>query len=151
MFVGHRALALNRLGRGKEALSSLEEAIAACRSSEDLWSLPELLRLRATILSGERPDDAQAALDEAWEMAKHSGMRSWSIRSATSAVRLFPNAERFSERLEMIAATFEEGRSEPVYATALAVLSKTRPSTNAIIAGQEGCCATNGDPLQSWQ
>lgn len=131
MFLGHRAMALDGVGQGTEALDCVEEAIAFSRASGEGWVLPELLRIRALILGAERPDTAGDALDEAWELAQRTGLRSWALRGATLAVQLMPQARQSAERLGAVVAAFGEGHAKPDYRAARHVLDglgHTRPS-----------------------
>jgi tetratricopeptide (TPR) repeat protein len=59
-----------REGRADEAAATLDAAIAACRARDDLWWLPEVMRMRAA----QEPDDAAAArLREAADVAAAHG------------------------------------------------------------------------------
>ncbi|MCB4771267.1 helix-turn-helix transcriptional regulator [Ancylobacter sp. Lp-2] len=118
MFLGHHAQALHGLGRGAEALSRVDEAIGFCRASGEGWILPELLRIRADIVAPMSADEAMDDLDEAWRIAQRTGLRSWALRVATTAVGLRPQARLFVERLGEIAATFGEGHAKPDYRNA---------------------------------
>lgn len=127
MFLGHQATALDGLGRGVEALACVDEAISSSRATGEGWVLPELLRIRAKILGAARPDAARDALDEAWQLAQRTGLRSWALRGATLAAQLMPRAQRSAERLGAIVAAFGEGHAKPDYRAARLALDGLGP------------------------
>lgn len=124
MFLSHYAQALGALGLGREALASVDGAIAFCRASGEGWILPELLRIRAKIVAQERPEEAMDDLDEAWRLAQRTGLRSWALRTATAAARLQPQAPRFATRLGEAVAAFKEGHAKPDYRAALQMMER---------------------------
>lgn len=115
MFVSHRAQALVELGRTAEAKSSVDEAIALCQAEDDLWILPELLRVRATIVVPSRPEETSDYLEQSWAMATSLRLRSWALRAATSALASSPSSPEARDRLKRSVAEFPEGREKPDY------------------------------------
>ncbi|MDQ0512965.1 ATP-binding protein [Ancylobacter amanitiformis] len=122
MFLGLHAQALHRLGRGAQARARVEEAIGFSRATGEGWILPELLRIRAGIDAIERPQAALASLDEAWNLAQRTGLRSWALRAATAAARLAPQERRLGQRLSETLAEFSESHAKPDYRAAQHVL-----------------------------
>jgi predicted ATPase/DNA-binding winged helix-turn-helix (wHTH) protein len=84
--LGTLAEALATLGRKDEALSTIERALERVRRNQELWCLPELLRVKARILlTGPDTDDAGAdgCLAEALTEARRQGALSIELRVAT--------------------------------------------------------------------
>lgn len=124
MFLGHHAQALDGLGKVGEATACVEEAINSCRTTGEGWILPELVHIRAGIIAPERPDAALACLDEAWRIAHGAGMRSWALRSMTTAARLAPHEPQISERLRSLLASSGDGQTKPDYRKARDALAR---------------------------
>ena len=89
-----------------------------------------MLRLKATLLhrQGELAP-AQAVLAEARQWAERQGALAWSLRIATSAARLAPDADSVAAARAELAAVldrFTEGRDTADYREAVAVLDRPR-------------------------
>lgn len=112
-FLGHRAQALEGLGLRGEARHAIDAAIATSRAGKEGWILPELLRVRAGIVSGEEPNAARTDLDEAWSRAAETGLTSWALRVATTGTRLFGSGHGFAGRLRHTVAGLGEGHEKP--------------------------------------
>ncbi|MCP5067851.1 MAG: AAA family ATPase [bacterium] len=103
------------VGRGDEAQGALEVGTALSEQhGEHLWDA-ELRRLRAGILL-DQPDGqtevAEGLFDEALEIARNQGARSWELRAATGLARLRQHQGRRVEAQSLLAQvhdTFTEG------------------------------------------
>ncbi len=107
------ASALAGAGYIADARVAIDEAIAKSEQSEELWSLPELLRVRGEIA---RWDGAAGAAEDwflqALEMARRHGSRSWELRAAISLAGIWKSDGRAGEALTLLAdihGRFTEG------------------------------------------
>jgi tetratricopeptide (TPR) repeat protein len=115
VFLSDYAEALGRAGRVREALDTIEEVLVRSKRNEELWYVPELLRIKG-VLSAMGEDGnlstAERCFTESVECAKRQGALSWELRSATDLARLLEKQERTAEasdRLAPVYARFPEG------------------------------------------
>src|SRR5262249_55527674 len=88
-YLGTLADALAHRGRLVEAAAMVEAALAGAGAQSEGWCVPELLRIRAAILTAEdRLDEAAALLTESMALAKEIGALSWRLRAANDLARL---------------------------------------------------------------
>src|SRR3954451_3382275 len=116
VFLSDYAEALGRAGRMREALDTIEEVLARSERNEELWYLPELLRINGVLSAMNRDDSnlskAERCFTASVECAKSQGALSWELRSATDLARLLEAQERTAEafdRLAPVYARFAEG------------------------------------------
>jgi predicted ATPase/DNA-binding winged helix-turn-helix (wHTH) protein len=79
-------------GRSEEALALIDQAMALVEQNGDLFMMPELLRIKATILmTSPGPDLALAKryLLQSLSLAKRQSALSWQLRTATSLAQLY--------------------------------------------------------------
>lgn len=79
------ACSLAGQGSGAEALAGLEAALAEARRREEIWCIPELLRLRAAL---QPPADAAASLGAAIETAEQNRLPLWEKKARADLARL---------------------------------------------------------------
>ncbi|MFJ3055686.1 hypothetical protein, partial [Herbaspirillum sp. NPDC087042] len=103
--------------RPEEALSLISESLAASTSDGDRFDMPELLRIKATLLyqcDTNLLSDAHDLLWNAIALAKQQTSLSWMLRCSTSLMKLpLSPTQRIAAR-DLIAnslATFSEGFS----------------------------------------
>jgi class 3 adenylate cyclase/predicted ATPase len=107
--------ALEQDGRLDEALSLLEDQIAAVRDTGEVWYAAELHRRRGQLLlKGTVPDfaGAQAEFLQAMDIARGQSARLWELRAAVSLARLWRDQDRKNDAhhlLSPIYAWFTEG------------------------------------------
>jgi predicted ATPase len=105
--------ALAASGRLVEAATTIEEAIEWGRAHGERWSMPEVLRIQASILARQgRSDDAEEVLLVAIALARDIGGLSWRLRAAIDLARLWRSRARMNEARELlrpIYASFTEG------------------------------------------
>ena len=85
------AESLAAMGNFAEARSLINEAIAHARDNDDLLELPELLRIRATILLATAEltsADAEDCLMQSHDCARQQSAKSWELRTALTLARL---------------------------------------------------------------
>jgi predicted ATPase len=128
---------LSMTGRGDEALDTIDEAIALVEYNEDLFGMPELLRIKADILaSAQAPDPvrAEGLLIQSLEMARQQSALAWEVRTATSLARLWLMQGRFGEARDVLAPAYDrftEGFDSPGLKTARQLLDQLRSRTGA--------------------
>jgi predicted ATPase/DNA-binding winged helix-turn-helix (wHTH) protein len=128
---------LSMTGRGDEALNTIDEAIALVEHNEDLFGMPELLRIKADILVSAQPADpvrAEGLLIQSLEMARRQSALAWELRTATSLARLWLTQGRFGEARDVLAPAFDrftEGFDSPGLKTAKKLLDALRVRTGA--------------------
>jgi predicted ATPase len=128
---------LSMTGRGDEALDTIDEAIALVEHNEDLFGMPELLRIKADILASAQPPDrvrAEGLLIQSLEMARQQSALAWELRTATSLARLWVTQHRFGEARDVLAPVYDrftEGFDSPGLKTARQLLDELRSRTGA--------------------
>jgi predicted ATPase len=124
-------------GRGDEALDTIDEAIALVEHNEDLFGMPELLRIKADILASAQPSDpvrAEGLLIRSIEMARQQSALAWELRTAISLARLWVTQDRFGEARDVLAPVYDrftEGFDSPGLKTARQLLDELRSRTGA--------------------
>ena len=91
-FNGALAEGLGIAGRSEEALALIDQAMASVERNGDLFMMPELLRIKATILiTSPGPDLALAKryLLQSLSLAEQQSALSWQLRTATSLAQLY--------------------------------------------------------------
>lgn len=104
-------LEADQIDRG---LDAIEDVLARCNDRQELWYLPELIRIKGELMlrSPRHAGDAEARFREAIDIAGRQGARIWQLRCATSLARLMIGADRTTEALpalENVCAAFAEG------------------------------------------
>jgi predicted ATPase len=113
------SVALNGMGRGREALELIDRAIAHCRQTGDRYMEPECLRIRGELLlAAEDPDHAGAdmAFRQSIQTAQAHEAKSWELRGSTSLARLLrTHGEDHQARdvLDPVYGWFTEGLETP--------------------------------------
>ncbi|WP_342241131.1 ATP-binding protein [Inquilinus sp. OTU3971] len=89
-YLGGFADALAKCGRLTDAATTIQEALDRARAQNEQWCVPELLRIRASILTDDvRPDEAETLLVESMALAREIGALSWRLRSANDLAKLW--------------------------------------------------------------
>lgn len=85
------AEALGRAGEIGPAQAAINEALAQSKRNEELWCMPELLRIKGELLLLESDANELAARNrfkKSLALAHQQGALSWELRTATSLARL---------------------------------------------------------------
>jgi predicted ATPase/DNA-binding winged helix-turn-helix (wHTH) protein len=95
-------------------LDVIEDVLTRCNDRQELWYLPELIRIKGELMlrSARHSGDAEARFREAMDIAAQQGARFWELRCATSLARLMGGAGRNAEALailERACGPFTEG------------------------------------------
>uniref|UniRef100_UPI004039ECB7 ATP-binding protein n=1 Tax=Variovorax sp. GV025 TaxID=3450240 RepID=UPI004039ECB7 len=106
---------LTATGRADDALKLMDDTLASVHAKGDLYSLPELLRVKARALCAALPprmQEAEACLAESLASSRQQGARAWELRAATDLARMWQAAGRRQEAralLEGVRAPYTEG------------------------------------------
>jgi hypothetical protein len=124
------AYALGRAGRDAEAGQRLDDAVAEAERREEMWCLPELLRLKARYaLRQGGPDLARALRDKATQLAQRFQLRSWELRIAIDEAALLHRDGKSAEAIALLTgvmAAFPEPGDTPDWRRASSLLDGTR-------------------------
>jgi tetratricopeptide (TPR) repeat protein len=109
------AQGLLALGRVDEALSSMDETIRLAEANAALSYMPELLRIRGTVLLAARQPDIEGAaycFQQSLDWSRRQAARSWELRTAIDLAALWmrqnrPDAARAA--LQPVFEQFKEG------------------------------------------
>ena len=107
------AQGLAMIGRHKEALDLMDLTIERCSRSDELFAMPEMLRIKASIakvLAGS--SQAEALLLDALAWSRRQGARSWELRSAVDLASLLMAERRPAEAVALLRPLreqFQEG------------------------------------------
>jgi predicted ATPase len=102
-------------GQQDEALSVISEAIANASDNGEVLELPELLRIKATILLSTpelHSPDAEDCLVQSLDCARRQSAKSWELRTALTLARVRArqgNREQARQLLAPLYAQFTEG------------------------------------------
>lgn len=119
-FLGDLAVAWRQGGRIESAMAAIEEAIDEARRTSEVWSGPELLRIKGEILrlspAHAAEGAAEACFQQALEEARRQGALAWELRVATSLAGLLYDGGRAPEAtrlLRPVYGRFTEGMHTP--------------------------------------
>lgn len=108
-FLGTLAEALFRSSRAAEATTTIEAALDRARSQNEKWCLPELLRIRASILVAEgHLRDAEAELLGSMAVAEEIGALSWKLRAANDLASLWRAEFRAEAAHELLLPVYRQ-------------------------------------------
>jgi predicted ATPase len=106
---------LAALGRFAEGITLIDETIRRVETNGDLSYMPELLRVKGSLLlSMPQPsvDDAKMCLMQSLELSRRQGARAWELRTAVDLAKLLANQrqpERARALLQPVFEQFTEG------------------------------------------
>lgn len=98
-------------GQYEKALCQAERTISHCRQSGDAYALPELLRIRASILNTLEPANTLATHDrlmEAITLSRQQGARSWELRASMDLAKLWLEQGQAVQARELLAECREQ-------------------------------------------
>ena len=108
-YLGTFADALAQCGRLVDAAATVEAALARADAQSERWCVPELLRIRASILTADdRLDEAVALLTESMALAKEIGALSWRLRAANDLARLWRSRSRDDDARGVLLPVYRE-------------------------------------------
>lgn len=108
-YLGVVADAFARRGRLGEAEAAIRAAHDLARAQSEDWCLPELLRIRASILATEgQADEAEPLLLESMALAQEIGAMSWRLRAASDLAHLWRAQSRARDAREMLLPIYSQ-------------------------------------------
>lgn len=121
-------LEADQIDRG---LDAIEDVLTRCNDRQELWYLPELIRIKGELMlrSARHSGDAEAFFREATGIAVQQGARFWELRCATSLARLMIGAGENAQALavlENVSGAFTEGADIADMRNARALMAQLR-------------------------
>lgn len=121
-------LEADQIDRG---LDAIEDVLTRCNDRQELWYLPELIRIKGELMlrSARHSGDAEAFFREATGIAVQQGARFWELRCATSLARLMIGAGQNAEALtvlENVSGSFTDGADIADMRSARALMAQLR-------------------------
>ncbi|TAY34836.1 transcriptional regulator [Rhizobium leguminosarum] len=106
------AKGLALIGEREEGMARINKTIELVERNGDLCYMPELLRVKAGLLSINSATDAEACLVSSLERSASMGAHAWELRAATDLAALMASDGRLREArvlLTLVCQRFEEG------------------------------------------
>jgi predicted ATPase/DNA-binding winged helix-turn-helix (wHTH) protein len=106
---------LAAIGQFTEGITLIDQAIRRVETNGDVSYMPELLRVKASLLLAmpqPRVDDAESLFMQSLELSRRQGARAWELRTATDLAVLFAGqgqSERGRALLRPVFEQFAEG------------------------------------------
>lgn len=92
-----------------DAQTTIQSALDYAAAQNERWCIPEVLRIRASILTAEgRSDDAEATLLESMAIAREIGALSWQLRAASDLAKLWRVQSRAQDARKMLLPIYGE-------------------------------------------
>lgn len=140
MFAAMYAQGLLSFGHNKEAQAAVEEALEWAKVHDELWFIPELMRIQGEILAASDGLDArgvsEALYTRAIEIAQQQGALLLELRAATSLARLKHRQRKTEQARSVLAAVygkFTEGFAIMDLKRARALLESFRGACGSIV------------------
>jgi predicted ATPase len=96
-------------GQPEAGLTALTEAFTLVETSGECWYVPELYRLKGTLLLQQSPDhhvEAAACFQQALAIARRQQAKSWELRAAVSLSRLWQRQGKQEEARQLLAEVY---------------------------------------------
>jgi predicted ATPase/DNA-binding winged helix-turn-helix (wHTH) protein len=110
-FLADLAEACGRTGDLTSARSAVDEALERCYQDEELWNLPEVLRVKGEILllvgAADSAKSAESCFQQSLEWARRQEVVSWELRTATSLARLYQGQGRSGDAHDQLAPVYK--------------------------------------------
>jgi predicted ATPase/DNA-binding winged helix-turn-helix (wHTH) protein len=110
LYLGELAKGVAATGDVDEGLAVIGEALERAEHNEELWYLPELLRIKGELLlmcgksiAGEAEDHFSRSL----ALARRQGMLSWELRAGMSVARLWHDQRRSNGAHDLLAPIYD--------------------------------------------
>jgi predicted ATPase len=101
--------ALARSGRLGDAKATIETAFDLAAAQNERWCVPELLRIRSSVLAAsERPAEAEALLVQSMASALEIGALSWRLRAANDLAKFWRAQSRADDARRMLLPIYDE-------------------------------------------
>ncbi|TFV80460.1 ATPase [Bradyrhizobium frederickii] len=102
--LGELAACFLEAGQIDRGLEMIEDVLARCNERQELWYLPELIRIKGELMlrAARHSGDAEARFREGIDIALRQGARFWQLRCATSLARLLVDAGQRADALAVL-------------------------------------------------
>jgi predicted ATPase len=111
MFSGSIAIGLAQTGRIDDGLAVIGEAIEECERNSEGWIVPELIRIKGTLLQmGDAKSQAEKSEDHfrrSLQLAQSQGALAWELRTAISLAQLLRDNSRLHEAHNLLSSVYE--------------------------------------------
>ncbi|HVH79992.1 MAG TPA: hypothetical protein VM782_11410, partial [Stellaceae bacterium] len=108
---GELAVCLGEAGQEAQGIAVVEEALSRCETRDERWYMPELLRIKGTLLLLRDAARAGAVADDCFcqaiDLACRQGALIWELRSATSLAQLLRDRGRSAEALALLQPIYD--------------------------------------------
>jgi predicted ATPase len=104
------------IARFAEAIALIDETMRLVEANGDLLYMPEVLRMRGSILlSMPQPsvDEADACFMQSLELSRRQGARAWELRTAVDLAKLWVAQGRFEDARALLQPVFEQFTERP--------------------------------------
>ena len=101
--------AYGTMGQPAAGLTALTEALTLAETNGEGWYVPELYRLKGTLLLQQSPDhqvEAEVCFQQAIRIAQSQHAKSLELRAATSLARLWQQQGKRTEAYDLLAAVY---------------------------------------------
>jgi predicted ATPase len=120
-FLAELANAFCQAGEVANSRATIDQALERCRRNEELWYLPELLRIKGEILLREGTSNAIAEAEtqfmQSLDWTRRQEVLSWQLRTATSLARLWHGQQgRLGDARDLLTSVY--GRFTEGFGTA---------------------------------
>lgn len=106
-FLGNLASAFAKAGHLTDALSTIETALTISHRNNERWCLPELLRIRGSVLlAQDRTAEAETLFINSMTVANNLGMLSWQLRAANDLAEFWQARSRGHEARAILAPIY---------------------------------------------
>ncbi|MEJ0015806.1 MAG: winged helix-turn-helix domain-containing protein [Acetobacteraceae bacterium] len=135
LYLAWLAEALGAAGEPVAGLAAIEGVLDRAERAEERWHLPELLRLKGSLLlQAAAPNAATAAAEQferSLELARRQGALAWELRAATSLARLRGDRPA-RDLLAAVVGRFTEGLATGDMVAAAALLATLDAAPDAM-------------------
>ncbi len=112
--LGELAACFGEADQVDRGLDVIEDVLTRCNDRQELWYLPELIRIKGELMLriARHSGDAEPLFREAMDIAVRQGARFWELRCATSLARFMIGTGQSAEALPVldnVCGTFAEG------------------------------------------
>lgn len=127
-----------------DAESTIRTALDRARLKNDQWCLPEILRVRALILSAKgEGDDAEAILIQSMTLAGEIGASSWRLRAAVDLAGMWAARSKAEDAFRILLpmlGEFTEGFQTRDVMAAVDLLASLERSAENVTAEKQTAC-----------
>lgn len=131
-YLGIQADALARSGRLADARSTIEAALVSAHDQNEIWCLPEVLRIQAGILIAQgQTQEAEAVLHDSIAIAERTGALAWRLRTTIDLAKLRGGQADTYGMLLSVYGEFTEGFATRDMTLAAELLAVFKPGGSA--------------------